>query len=512
MKRIFYLLLISITFTSGCNNWLDILPKDEQVTADFWRSKEDVEAMLASGYYYMRNSTKSLINWGELRGSSIYAFSSLEEGKLQDFQLTPSSPLCRWDVFYQVVNISNSILKYAPGVEKIDSTYQFEAMQSHLTEAYFMRALMYFYLVRNFKEVPLVLEPYIDDSAPFNIAKSTEDEILNQIIDDIETALKTNAAKEFFDEDLYWSGVSKARATKWALYALMTDVSLWAEDYEKSIEYADRLIHASATRRPAFLTISEDWFQIFNPGNSNESIFELNWDYSTYDQTDNSPSNYFTISETSSYQYSPAMIERLDRESEFIEEQNREPVRSYWGAYVTLGDGGESDVYCIWKYRGTEINDINAQRTNSDANWIIYRMADVMLLKAEALIRRGENSWGEALDILNQIRERANLNELDINLEDVDEVTMLEHVLAERDIELAAEGKRWYDLLRFGKSENYKYKDQFINLIVENNSSANDSWIRSVLRNQNAWYLPISDSEIEVNSLLEQNPYYSVTN
>ena len=129
---------------------------------------------------------------------------------------------------YQVINMANVVIAHAPGVREIDDTYTEGAMNAHLSEAYFMRALMYFYLVRNFKEVPLVTTPYEDDSTPFSIAKSSEEEILKQIKADVQTALDSGGAKEFYDND-NWNA-SKGRATKWALYALMSEVSLWTED------------------------------------------------------------------------------------------------------------------------------------------------------------------------------------------------------------------------------------------------------------------------------------------
>ena len=78
-------------------------------------------------------------------------------------------------------------------------------------------------------------------------------------------------------------------------------------------------------------------------------------------------------------------------------------------------------------------------------------------------------------------------------------------------MEFAAEGKRWYDLLRFGKQQNFKYKDDFISIIMENNQTGNEKWLRSALQNDNAWYLPIPQGDIDSNKLLVQNPYYDVT-
>ena len=61
--------------TSSCNDWLDVLPKNEQVSPEYWKTKEQVEEVLAQGYQNMRLTVPTLIYWGELRGASIYAYS-----------------------------------------------------------------------------------------------------------------------------------------------------------------------------------------------------------------------------------------------------------------------------------------------------------------------------------------------------------------------------------------------------------------------------------------------------
>ncbi|MCD8185597.1 MAG: RagB/SusD family nutrient uptake outer membrane protein [Rikenellaceae bacterium] len=504
MKKHLILSIISLLFLSSCNNWLDILPNNEQVTEMYWKSKEDVEQVVAAGYYYMRQTTPYLIDWGELRGSSIMT-PYTEKDKLQNFQLLATSSLCEWGIFYQVINMANSVLDYAPEVQGIDNTYTIEAMRSHQTEAYFMRALMYFYLVRNFKEVPLVLSAYVDDSTPYNIPKSTEEEIIAQIKQDITTALESRAAKEFF-ENTSWAYASKGRATKWALYALMAEVCLWSEDYDDCIIYANELIDATSAYRPAFVMDGSIWFEMFEIGNSNESIFELNWESGTYSQTAYSPSNYFSKYETTTYQFSRATTNRLQEQQT---QANLYGSGTYRGLNATYNNTEGETRAIPWKYIGLQNG---SDRTTTDANLIIYRMADVMLMKAEALIWKGQNYWEEALNIINQIRARANVPEYELNLSALTEESLLQILLEERDLELAAEFKRWYDLVRFGKSQNYKYKTQFINMIIENNETASSSWLRSVLQNNNAWCLPINEKELTSNDALVQNPYYESTN
>ncbi len=506
-----YIITVTSMLLSGCSDWLEVLPKNEQVTPNFWKSKEDVEAVLGSGYLYLRNATPILVDWGELRGASIYAYSNNKKQKFQNFQITSNDALCSWSSMYKIINMANSVLSYAPGVQNKDDTYLKVSMNSHLTEAYYLRGLCYFYLVRNFRNVPLVLNPYIDDSAPFDVAQSSEKIILQQIKNDILAALNTGAAKEFFENDS-WTGATKGRATKWALYALMADVALWDEDYDTCIEYSDFLLSSTSSRRPAFMTSSDQWFEIYYPGNSNESIFEVNWASTGFGQTENSPSNIFTISTSATYQFTEAMCERLKDESKLLTSTGSPSVRTEWGAYTDM-NSSDMTQYCIWKYQGIGFQDQLNVRSNKDANWIIYRMADIMLLKAEALIRNGSIGYDDAIDIINKIRLRSGLMALDLTGEGSDELTLLKLVLNERDIELAAEGKRWYDLLRFAKANNYKYKDEFIQIMLDNNQTANKTWLRSVLKNTDAWFLPVLQSELESNPLLVQNPYYGgVTN
>ena len=165
------ILAVTLTLTTSCNDWLDVLPNNEQVTDSYWQSKEDVETVIASGYYYLRQSAPTLIKWGELRGGAIYT-SNNSESRLQDFNMTPSHALCDWSTIYKVIGMANSVILYAPGVE--DNTYYVAMRNAHLAEAYFLRAYCYFILMKNYKEVPLVTAAYVDDSESFDIAKSSE--------------------------------------------------------------------------------------------------------------------------------------------------------------------------------------------------------------------------------------------------------------------------------------------------------------------------------------------------
>ena len=535
MKKVIYTIaaVLTLMFTS-CNTWLDVMPNNEQVTDDYWKSKEDVESVLASGYYYMRTCVPNFIKWGELRGGSIYTNVS-GDSRLQDFNMTASTSLCNYENVYKIISMANSVIKYAPNVRTIDETYNEAIMNSHLSEAYFMRAYAYFILLKNYKEVPLIVEAYVNDEAEFDIAKSSEADIIAQIKADIETALSSGAAKTTYEES--WQ--TKGRATKWALYALMADVCLWNaqvnavdKDFDLCIQYCNEILNATDNFRPVMITNTNDWYTMFYPGNSNESIFELNWDKSTYNETNNFAS-LFTLTNSSTLQFTTRTTELMRQEiTDVIANLQISTIEGRVGRMLLatcvpsasdISTWAMSPTYYLWKYYGTDIADISGGvRQNQDANFIIYRVAEIYLMKAEALIMKGNDSKKAALECINKVRNRAglanykNLDLTDSNAEaaisELTELELLQEVLAQREMEFAGEGKRWYDLLRFGRMQNYKYENEFIAYVLEGNQTTNAEWVKSVLQNRWAWYMPLPQADIDANSLLVQNPYYETTN
>lgn len=526
-KQLIYMVfagLMGLTLTS-CNGWLDILPNNEQVTDNYWKSKEDVEAVVASGYYYMRQAVPTMIVWGEVRGGTLYS-TNTNHAYLQNFNVTPSSSICAYSSIYKVIGMANSVLKYAPSVMTEDETYYESVMKSHLCEALFMRAWSYLLLVKNFRDVPLVVEAFVNDDADYMTPKSKEADIIAQIKQDVKDALATGAAKDVYEDTDGYGWQSKGRVTKWALYALMADVCLWNHDYDEAIQYCNYILDIPAgdtSFRPRFIQNPAQWYEIFYPGNSNESIFELNWEQNLA-QT-NGFGSWFTVSSASTLKYTDYARDRIISETAAAAVNatamgldDGRVGRMLFASFVTDAINQSSyataNNFCVWKYKGTDVVDIGNTRPSEDANFILYRVPDVMLMKAEALVMKGgAEAWTTALDLINQIRSRACLDALTINVAESDEKEMLDAVMNEWDMEFLAEGKRWYNLLRYGRYDNGDgvYKNEFINQVIEGNQTTKDEWIKSVLQDENAWYMPIPYSEISVNPLLEQNPYYSTS-
>jgi len=516
MKTIKYIGLLFITtlvlLTSSCNDWLTVYPQNAQANDMYWKSKKDVEAVVTSGYYYLRDMTvSSLLPWGELRSGAIFDVKS--NNNLQTFSIKPTDEAySNWGNLYKIINIANVVLANAPKVMASDDTYKEAEMKAHLCEAYFLRALCYFYIVRNWRDAPLNTEPYEDDSYSYLKAKSSEEQLIAQIKSDIVAALATGAAKEYYGTN--WE--TKGRATIWAFYALMADVCLWSEDYETAYTYCNYLLEANSARKPVFMSTPthNSWFSMFNPGNSNESIFEIQWNYEE-EQRNDLPILFDNIHQDRRYEMSYQLLLDFNAEYSTTLSSAKEAVRTMYGGYFVDNIGGflwATRGY-VWKYCGGRTLSDKRMPTYYDPNFIIYRVTEVMLMKAEALILRNKAGsaadWQEAINIMNEVRARSNLEPLIYTAELTDE-DMLKMLLHERRMEFVGEGKSWYDILRFGRRDHNKFKET---LLVQNvlnyNQRASESWLMSVLNNDDALFLPVWEEELKVNELLVQNPYYA---
>ena len=516
LKTIIISAAAALTLT-GCNDYLDIYPENSLPTDKMWSSKKDVESALFAGYYNLRSSIEDhLIPLGELRAGCVKKRTG---SSLVRFEIKPTDKTyTERKVFYKVIADANGVIANAGKARGNDQTYTEEEMNSHLCEAYFLRALSYFYIVRNWRDAPLMLQPFETDETNYYVPQSTEAEIIDRIKKDLQTAIALNAAKEAFDTT--WE--TKGRGTIWSIYALLADVSLWNQEFDKAIEYADMILESKSPYAPRFMQVAShsSWFKIFNPGNSEESIFELQFSATKHNgtayQTNNLPTLFYNDM-TTTYMVSEALTRQFNMDASdiytrFNGDQDMYGRTKFGGYYAAEN----STVGYVWKYIGGTT--ISEPRTTNyyDPNYIIYRVSEVMLMKAEALVMRqlGTNTEDNAaaLELVNKIRHRTNLLDADASPTS-DLATILDIIINERLMEFVGEGKAWYDLLRVGRYTDPNGEINFINdflisNVVTHNTTAGENTIKSTLSDKNAWYLPVSETEITRNPALIQNKYY----
>lgn len=485
-KKMKYLMVVLMIFTQiSCNDWLELIPPGGLIREEFWKTKADVDAVLMAAYSDLASMDRKLFLFGELRGDMLQGGPRLggNEKMIMENNIYPDNNFTDWADFYKVINYCNEVIVNAPLVQKIDNTFTDYQMQGLVSEAYFLRSLTYFYLVRIYNQVPLILKPSETDDADFYVKKETEETILNQIVKDLE-ANRAFAPSESFKT----LKENKGRASKAAFDALLADIALWRFDYDNVIKYVNQI----EITKKFLLMPSGRWFELFYPGNSLEGILEFQFDGNM--QQNN---NTYGLTSRSSNRYKPSQkaLEMLSFKyaSELVRGEDSS-IRKY----------GEDD-FIIWKYVG-QAPDGQSARSGSEqfsCNWIVYRYADVLLMKAEALSQKGQ--YAEAFNIITQIRDRAgvaaaNIANTPVAFEDA--------ILNERALELAYEGKRWFDLLRMGRRNNFARKDKLIEIIVSNVPSTQKRILATKLTNPNGWFLPIYEDEIERNRNLVQNPYY----
>ena len=140
----------------------------------------------------------------------------------------------------------------------------------------------------------------------------------------------------------------------------------------------------------------------------------------------------------------------------------------------------------------------------NDQNWILYRLAEVYLMKAEAQYMLGDMSAGT--ETLKAITDRAGIIEYTVPATELD---ALINIYSERFREFISEGKLWYDMLRLSRRHDYLYKETFIiNEILLMTSAGQQGIMRAKLTDPDAYYLPVPQYDLDNNHLLTQNPYY----
>ncbi len=478
MKYIRYIFLLVLVPIHSCDQWLELIPPNGLVQDEYWKTKEDVEATLMGAYALFNQIDEKLFLYGEIRGDLISRdnntpnyINSIIEGNIY-----PNNQLCDWSEFYEIINYCNNVLKYAPIVFDIDKTFSEFQMKGLESEALFLRSLAYFYLVRIFRDVPYVTEPSESDDVEFYLPKSDESVILEGITADL------LEARRYVREEYGSLENNMGRASKNAINALLADISLWNFEYQECIDYIEAIEESSVT-----LVSSGKWFSIYYPGNSLESIFELQFD----SKLDQNNTMYKVTYTEEKYTASLKAFEKLSLE------ETGEIVRGE-GSFRTTDSK-------IWKYCGSSPDgkSLRPSSEKASANWIVYRYADIVLMKAEALSQMG--SYDLAIELINQIRRRALMEEKSAPQ---NPAAFEDLILEERAKELAFEGKRWFDLLRMGRRNDFARKEKLISIIIENFPSNKRLVLASKLTDPMGWYMPIEDDEIERNNELVQNPYY----
>lgn len=475
-------LLVCSVLLFSCKKILDPEIIEMPTAANAITAPADVEKAVAAAYSYLRAVVPDKVFlMGDVRADVFSSYS-------QSVNVRPETPIAtntasallnngggNWNQFYTVIAQCNLILEKIPTILNYDPSLR----SRHIGEASFIRALTYFYLVRFWGDVPVNLKSVNID----NLSRAPQADVFKLIQSDLDIAIADLALD-------YKDGTKAVRATKGAAWAIKAHVRGWLQDYAGCEKLCDSVI----TQGPySLVTDTLNLISIF-VGKSNEGIFELNFDANARELQKNKVYNrtlgrpwYNDQSDgsggTDKFILSPTRPQ-LDK----MFPPSAQDARLFtWFDHATYlqGVGPSNDRIFLGKYKTLQLKGDTSSQNINESNIIITRLADIMLLRAEALASPALNRAGEAAVLLNKVRQRAYTTPY------TGGGSLPDTILLERRKELIGEGQYFFDLVRTRKLD----KDSKI--------TAGD-WYQT-----GAWLLPIDQLIIaKSNFMITQNDYW----
>jgi starch-binding outer membrane protein, SusD/RagB family len=488
VARLAAALLLVAAPISACSDVLTERPRDRISTEAFFQTAADAKAAIAATYRPL--STGALwgtnLQWAvnaatdearvgpEEENPNIVALTQLAWTTTNPYIAGSTASGGTWAGLYQMITRANLVLARVPAIT-MDETQKNQI----LGEAKFLRALGYFYLVRLYGDVPLVLTPEEQEALG---GRTPQAEVFAQIVKDATEAEAALPAT--------WPATDKGRATKGSAQALLAEQYIWRKDWPNAAANAKKIIDSGV------YGLQANYINAFLPGsqNRNEEVFAAQsssatgapaidiaaWEY---------PRNMNPNSNGGWGTWQPLQS--------FI---NSYPAGDYRRevSFFTSGIAPNGQVVTflphVYKYRPTQ------RPGQQDVNWPIYRYADVLLMYAEALNEQGQTAT--AIQYVNMVRARArNGTGAENRSSPADLSTGLSQAQArqaifdERKWELAYEGKRWFDLVRQGFPVFQAALMTDPTVIPANVQPTRMVW-------------PIPQAQIDLNPALTQNPGY----
>ncbi len=481
MKRQYIITIFSLALLvtlNGCKkSFLDKDPISELTTGNFYRNANDAESGLAAAYdalqqeYYIWDYQTN----SDTRSDNTYAGGDNPTNfQIDRFQVNAvnSNVERDWNMLYNSVMRANAVIDNVPNIEDLKWSGN-NRKQEIIAEAKFLRALHYFHLVRTWGGVPLVLS--LKDADVFKSRSGVAD-VYAQIESDLKAA-EADLPVTFSSE-----AETRGRATKGGAQALLAKVYAQQKKYAETMEYADKVLS-----NPIY-SLLPNYDHLFdgNHENNSESIFEIQYNA---DGEGDWGIQLLTPKILTGDGWIKFNTPSHDLVKTFREEGDS--IRLHASVIFEWTDAIPSPyvvgepVPFIYKWR-------HPNGWNSPDNVMLIRLADIILLKAEALNETGNPQL--AMAFVNQIRYRVQLPQVLAT----NQAQARELILKERRLELAFEGERWYDLLRAGS----QYTISVMNSQAYNGTPLNYNVTEPEL------LFPIPQKERNLNRNLEQNPGY----
>lgn len=582
MKRYILISMLPTLLMTSCID-TSVLPVDQITGDDFWKSKAEVTNMVTDVYKHMcaETAVERYLVWGNFRSDEMAPYTGNLGGKLNALKdisegsMTSTNTYADWSSMYDIINRCNMVLEKAPAVISNDPAYTQETYWTDESQMLGIRALCHFYLIRAFRDIHYSTTAYMNSSTDMNVSQEAPIYTLEKCINDLNKALEHPLSSTAYSD---WRRVGLLNRD--GIKAILADVYLWRasmthnqDDYRKCADLCQEIIDSkieqrnnsfnggsfgpwgggsSTTTDQKYPLLDGEYAYAMNfiNGNSSESVFELQMDGTS--NSNNGMRNLF-------WNYD----EKNNRPSGFVKAPvavfgNAGDVNSAYATktdyrfYENVYDAGGSNLtemsirkmvsltnlpntannFTSWKADNSTPGR-NGNITQVSQNHIFYRLTDVMLMKAEALVQLdGQENLDAAFELVYEVNKRSVASEADY-LAQTAYITQGDYeklVLDERRRELCFEGKRWFDLLRYNYRHVEGIRPDLMLWEISGGSANKNAFVKNYAEMMTLvqlryteggaakcskinWepylYFPVLENEFKVNANLHQNPVYS---
>ena len=382
MSDILYLLLFLPPLLCGCSKALDKKPVSGLTEETYYRNTDEVETGVIGTYASLRDVYNLDFILAGLRSDDSYI--SQAEGDINQVdgfgeRSTNSYVASYWQTAYSTIKQSNTVLKYLGNVTDAQKKSWFEG------EARFIRAHMYFNLVRLWGDVPLITTS-VDYNDPLLFVRVSKDSVYRQIIADFQLAVQKLPAS--------WDVSAAARVTSYAAKGMLAKVYLTQQNYA-----AARPLLQDLLDNPGTYQLLPSYKNVF--GLNNEMNAEVMYAV-RYKSNSNGLGNTFTYN-MDKVSGSPGFRSASDFRGSAVFVA-ADSIRKNT-TFLTGGDYGTS-YYDVGKYQ-----DPTALKNDAGADFTVLRYADIIMMYAEVANEMDGTAAGPApaaaLTQFNRIRQRA---------------------------------------------------------------------------------------------------------
>lgn len=468
MKTRYILPFLLLGLTSCQKDFLNQLDPNAVAVEEYFKTENDVLLAVNGLYQALRSGSnigESSTLYSEERSDNVgrddNQSNAGEPFQFNDFSILPSNSYLKthWSNMYDGIARCNTL------ISRIDQVmFSNEDIKTrYVSEAKFVRALLYFHMVRKFGDIPLATVEITSKEQANELAyRQKEDIVYKQIVADLTDAL---------DSDLpntQWE-YAVGRTSKAAINALLGQVyltmgSTFTLDKIENFQKAERHLSAAYGMR-TFGKLNEipyaQVFDVTNKASCKELIMQVQYLQGDQNYSSSIARNNQARGETINSQY-PSTGTGGNVKMDLVKDYEDNDVRKSFS--IKFATHAQVNDWFITKFRDN--SDESGTQGWGGNDWILIRYADVMLLLAETKMHLGKEA--EAIKLLDEVRERAGLPSYEVSKSNATYSgrypTLKDAILHERRVELAFENHRWFDLIRNydteGLVEYFKTKSQ----------------------------------------------------